>query len=165
MKSLLAETQSTLAQLAAGGGPPELADSGLAVALDRAAETARQAGLSVEVDCDDSGLVGADVRAAVYYCCVEALQNAIKHAQATAASVRVRSDVEAVSFTVSDNGAGFSLEQVPRGSGLANLNRRLAPHGGEVEVESSPGRGTTVLGSVPTLSDGVLASAGKAAAT
>jgi signal transduction histidine kinase len=163
LRSLLAETRKTLAQLAAGGGPPELLDSGLAVALDRAAEAARQAGLSVEVECDDSGLVGADVRAAVYYCCVEALQNAVKHARATSASVRIRSDVEAVTFTVSDNGAGFSLDQVLRGSGLGNLNRRLAAHGGEVEVESSPGRGTTVHGSVPTLSDGVLAAAGEAA--
>jgi signal transduction histidine kinase len=155
LMSLLAATRQTLAELAAGGGPPELADSGLAVALDRAADGARQAGLAVDVDCDDSGSIGGDVRAAVFYCCTEALQNAVKHAHAATASIQVRSGVEAVTFTVTDDGDGFSVERVRRGSGLANLTQRLAPHGGEVEIESRPGHGTIVRGSVPTLSGGV----------
>jgi two-component system sensor histidine kinase UhpB len=54
-----------------------------------------------------------------------------------------------LSFTVEDDGKGFDLTATTRGSGLTNMADRLAALGGEVEMRSSPGQGTAVLGRVP----------------
>ena len=151
LRMLLHSTKETLARLAAGGAPPVLVESGLAAALEDAADGARAAGLIVTVECDASGLVGADAQAAVYFCCVEALQNIVKHAKAATARIEVTSDPEVVTFVVADDGAGFAVDSSPRGSGLGNLAERVAPHGGRVEIESRTGRGTTVRGTLPAL--------------
>ncbi len=149
LRMLLHSTKETLAGLAAGGAPPVLVESGLSAALEDAADGARAAGLIVTVECDASGLVGSDAQTAVYFCCVEALQNVVKHAKAATARIEVTSDPEVVTFVVADDGAGFAVDSSPRGSGLGNLAERVAPHGGRVEIESRTGRGTTVRGTLP----------------
>jgi len=145
------QTQSTealddLRDLARGIYPPLLADQGLAAALSA---QARKASFPVEVQTDGIARYPQEAEAAVYFCCLEALQNVAKYAGATKATVRVLADGDAVSFEVTDDGKGFDSERTPLGSGLQNMADRLAALGGTLAVRSQPGEGTTVAGSIP----------------
>jgi signal transduction histidine kinase len=104
----------------------------------------------------DVGRFPQEVEAAVYFCCLEALQNAGKHAgEHAAATVTIGRDAGAdgrdvVAFTVADDGAGFDpAGSAGRGHGFVNMSDRLGAIGGTVEVDSAPGRGTRVSGVVP----------------
>ena len=134
-----------LRDLARGIYPPLLADKGLGPALEA---QARKAPLPVEVDADGVGRFPQELEAAVYFSCLEALQNVAKYAEATSASIRLRVEPAAFSFTVSDDGCGFDPTSVS-GSGLQGVSDRLAAIGGTLDVRSSPGSGTVVSGAVP----------------
>jgi signal transduction histidine kinase len=143
-----AETQTALddlRDLARGIYPPLLADKGLGSALDA---QARKASFPVQVDADGVGRLPQDVEAAVYFSCLEALQNIAKYAQASNATIELRLEASTFSFAVSDDGCGFDTSSVS-GSGLQGVTDRLAAIGGTFEVESAPGAGTTVSGRVP----------------
>jgi signal transduction histidine kinase len=90
-----------------------------------------------------------EVEAAVYFCCLEALQNMSKYANASRAVVRLEGGDRELRFHVTDDGTGFDPELTPRGSGLQNMADRLAALEGTLEIHSRPGEGTTVSGSVP----------------
>jgi signal transduction histidine kinase len=92
-----------------------------------------------------------DVEAAVYFCCLEAVQNACKHA-----GDGVRIEIELVvapdhlRFGVHDDGVGFDTSVHPvEGTGLVNMADRLGAVGGRVEVASASGCGTQVSGWLP----------------
>ena len=85
----------------------------------------------------------------MYFCCVEALQNATRHAEATAVSVQLREDHDALVFEVRDDGRGFSAVDAPHSGGLAGMRDRLEAIGGTLRVDSAPGIGTTVSGVAP----------------
>ena len=96
------------------------------------------------------GRYAEDVEVAVYFCCLEALQNVAKHAGPDAtATVVLREDEALLRFEVRDSGVGFSPRTVQRGSGLINMRDRIEAVGGELAVTSRRGRGTAVRGSVP----------------
>jgi signal transduction histidine kinase len=96
------------------------------------------------------GRYAEDVEVAVYFCCLEALQNVAKHAGPDATATVVLSEGEGyISFQVRDSGVGFSPRSVQRGSGLINMRDRIEAVGGELDVTSRRGRGTLVRGSVP----------------
>jgi signal transduction histidine kinase len=141
--------QTELNLLAQGVYPPVLTEHGLAEALRSAVD---RVPTSVELDIDDVGRHPRELEAAIYFCCVEALQNASKHAGG-AALVRVdlrlttAGDVE---FTVADDGCGFDPAVPGRGNGFTNMRDRLGAVGGTVEIASAPGAGTRVTGRVPT---------------
>jgi signal transduction histidine kinase len=141
------EALETLRDLARGIYPPLLADQGLAAALEA---QARKAALPVSVDADGVGRYPQDVEAAVYFCCLEAMQNIQKYAHAESATVRLREDA-GLRFEVEDNGAGFDVASTPHGSGLTNMADRLDALGGNFDVNSAPGRGTLIRGRVPVL--------------
>jgi PAS domain S-box-containing protein len=90
------------------------------------------------------------MESAVYFCCLEALQNAAKHAHgATAVAISLsETDDGRLSFEVRDDGAGFD-QASSDGSGLANMHDRVAVLGGSLRIDSSPGEGTTVAGHIP----------------
>jgi signal transduction histidine kinase len=88
-------------------------------------------------------------RAAVYFCCLEAIQNAAKYATASHLEVVLSAGADQLIFRVEDDGTGFDTAVTPYGSGLQNMADRLSALGGTVEVESEPGRGTTVTGRLP----------------
>jgi signal transduction histidine kinase len=136
----------TLRELARGIYPPLLADFGLAAALR--AQAARSP-LPVEVDADGTGRYPLEVEAAVYFCCLEALQNAVKHAQAGRVVIRVRDQDGQLSFTVADDGRGADPATARRGSGIQNMMDRMAALGGSLELSAGPGGGTTVTGRLP----------------
>ncbi|RYB88401.1 GAF domain-containing protein [Nocardioides glacieisoli] len=78
----------------------------------------------------------------------EALTNVTRHARAGTVHVHVRVDASCVSVRVADDGQGMDLD-APQ-SGLDNMRKRAIKHGGDVEVESAPGSGTTVTWTVPS---------------
>ncbi len=90
------------------------------------------------------------VELAVYYCSLEAIQNSIKHAGPTASvTVRLFESSNGIGFAIEDDGLGFDADAVALGSGLQNIRERVAALGGTVSVDSRPGRGTVISGSIP----------------
>jgi signal transduction histidine kinase len=137
-----------LRDLARGIYPPLLADLGLAAALNA---QAGKSPLPVTVEANGVGRFGQDTEAAVYFCCLEALQNTAKYAHATQASICLQKQDETLRFTISDDGTGYNTSRTPMGSGLRNMADRLAALGGRLEVRSAPGQGTTISGQLPVL--------------
>ncbi len=137
----------SLRDLARGIYPPLLADQGLVVALDA---QGRKAALPVDVTGAGTGRYPQEVEAAVYFCCLEALQNVAKYANAASARVRIDDRDGAVRFEVTDDGSGFDPARTPLGTGLQGMRDRLEALGGTLTVESSPGTGTKVTGSIPS---------------
>src|SRR5439155_12453925 len=124
-----------------------LMDRGLAEALGAAAG---RAAIPTDVRTDGIGRFSAEVEAAVYFCCLEALQNAGKHAgEGATATIRVWEEEGGLLFEVADDGAGFDVRQRSAGAGFTNMNDRLGAIGGSLRVESTPGRGTRLLGTIP----------------
>lgn len=143
------ETIRELRELAHGIYPPLLADRGLAPALGAAAA---RSPLKVDVDVR-TGRFDQNTEAAVYFCCLEALQNSAKHAAGATATVRVWCDEATLFFQVVDDGPGFDPQRAARGHGLVNMTDRLGAIGGSVRWRSSPGEGVEVSGAVPLTRD------------
>jgi signal transduction histidine kinase len=135
-----------LRDLARGIYPPLLADKGLPTALEA---QARKAPVPVEVKEDGTGRYTPEIESAVYFSCLEALQNAAKYAQANHVIVRLTQTNGSLSFEVRDDGRGFDLSSTNYGTGLQGIADRLAALGGELSVESRPGSGAIVSGRVP----------------
>lgn len=140
-------TVEVLRALAHGIYPPLLVDKGLPDALTAAAG---RASLPATLEAHDVGRYAQDVEAAVYFCCVEALQNAGKHAGEGASARVVVEQVDGeLRFSVSDDGAGFDVAARRAGHGFVNMADRLGAIGGRLDVSSAQGEGTRVAGSVP----------------
>jgi signal transduction histidine kinase len=150
LEQLQAETTAALddlRDLARGIYPPLLADKGLAAALEA---QARKSPVPITVEPDGIGRYPQEAEAAVYFSCLEALQNVAKYAEATSATVRLIAGDGELRFQVVDDGRGFDPAATGYGTGLQGIADRLAALGGEVGVRSAVGRGTTVTGRVPT---------------
>jgi signal transduction histidine kinase len=130
-----------LRELARGIYPPLLAERGLVAALQSAA---RRSTVPVTLDVADFERPSRQVEAAAYFCILEALTNAAKHAGASEVLVTVRG-LPHLSFTVSDNGSGFDHALVEAG-GLLGMEARMEAAGGRLRLETAPGRGTSVHG-------------------
>jgi signal transduction histidine kinase len=142
------EAVQELRSLAHGIYPPLLIDRGIAEALRSAAG---RAALPTEVDAEGLERYSPEREAAVYFCCMEALQNAGKHAGAGASAfVRVWDDGVNLCFEVRDTGAGFDATgTMSSGAGFVNMSDRVGAIGGALTVQSAPGQGTTVSGRIP----------------
>jgi signal transduction histidine kinase len=136
-----------LRDLARGIYPPLLADLGLVAALSAQAS---KSPVPVAVDADGIGRFGQATEAAVYFCCLEALQNITKYAHATQARICLEAQNGTLRFIVSDDGAGYDAHHTPLGSGQRNMADRLAALGGQLEVRSAPGQGTVITAQVPS---------------
>ena len=135
-----------LRDLARGIYPPLLADEGLSAALSA---QARKAEISVTVDAKEIGRFPEDVEAAVYFSCLEALQNIAKYARASNVTISLARDDGHLSFAVADDGVGFDPEAAHRGTGLQGIADRMDALGGTLEIRSRVGGGTSVHGVVP----------------
>ena len=131
---------------AGGIYPPLLEAEGLAVAIN---QQTRSAAIPIDITDEGIGRYGRDVEAAIYFSVLEALQNTAKYAGATSASVLLRDEAGSLHFEVHDDGSGFDAATVTRGAGLTGMADRLDTVGGSVNIDSSPGGGTVVTGSVP----------------
>lgn len=132
-----------LRDLAHGIYPPLLAERGLVQAVRAAA---RRVPIPVTVHGHELGRFRPDVESAVYFCCLEAIQNAAKHAGAGAEVTVSFTSGPPLRFEVRDTGHGFPSGRAQPGHGMTNMRDRLAIHGGELTVESTPGHGTVVYG-------------------
>ncbi len=149
LRQLQTETSQALEELrdlARGIYPPLLADEGLPAALGA---QARKAGMRVEVKWNEVGRFPQEVEATVYFCCLEALQNAAKYAEASAIRITLGTTDGELTFEVADDGQGFDPATGARGTGLQNMTDRLDAIGGSLQITSAPGDGTRVLGRIP----------------
>ncbi len=135
-----------LRALARGIYPPLLADQGLSAALHA---QAGKAPLPVEIEADGIGRYPREAEAAAYFCILEALQNVAKYARASRATVTLSCPDGHLGFTVTDDGDGFDPAEATHGTGLQGMADRLAAVGGTLRVNSAPGSGTTVSGTLP----------------
>ncbi len=136
-----------LRALAHGVYPPILREYGVVSALESAA---LRVASPVSVHGAGVGRHRQATEAAVYFSCLEALQNVAKHAGAGArASVRLREHADELRFEVVDTGTGFDPRTTGRGDGLTNMRDRIEAVGGTLMVDSWPQNGTVVRGRVP----------------
>jgi signal transduction histidine kinase len=128
--------------------PTLLANSGLATALHALA--GRSAGRITFTDAH-VGELPTEIEAALYYCCLEAVQNATKHAgPQTEISISLLPEARGeLALEVRDNGCGFELAGANGGVGLRNMRDRLGAVRGRLEITSELGRGTVVAAAVP----------------
>jgi signal transduction histidine kinase len=140
-----------LRDLARGIYPPLLADKGLAAALE--AQAARSP-TPTSVAADGVGRYPQDIEAAVYFSCLEAMQNVAKYAQARAVSIMLSATDGHLVFRIADDGVGFDPAETGYGTGLLGIADRLAVLDGSLTVTSAPGAGTTITGSLPVPREG-----------
>ncbi|HEY3724664.1 MAG TPA: histidine kinase [Acidimicrobiia bacterium] len=150
LEELRGDVQTTLGELrelAHGIYPPLLRDRGLAEALRTAAN---RAVLPTEVISEGIERYPSETEAAVYFCCLEAMQNAGKHAgEGATMTVTITGDDQHLDFCVADTGAGFDTELSAQGHGFVNMRDRLGAVGGTLIVESAPDSGTRIGGHIP----------------
>ena len=144
----LDEILEELRDLAHGLYPSVLREFGLREAL---ASVVRRSAPPAKLEAPAIGRYPEDVEAAVYFCCLESLQNAAKHAGPGATAViRLRERDGRLEFEIVDDGSGFDVESARgSGNGYTNMTDRMASVGGTLSVDSVHGRGTTVRGSLP----------------
>ena len=140
------EAIDNLRELARGIYPPLLASEGLGAALQ---SHARRLTVRVELDVANLQRQPREVEGAIYFCCLEALQNVAKYAEASSVKLRVWMHDSMLAFEVKDDGKGFDPATTVRSSGLQNMRDRLEALGGSLLVRSAPARGTTVEGRLP----------------
>ncbi len=131
-----------LRDLARGIYPQLLAERGLVAAL---AAAARRSTIPCTVLAEPLERQTTEVESAVYFCILEALQNAAKHSGADAVEIRLHAEPH-LEFAVVDTGRGFDATALEPEGGLLGMEVRMRAAGGELRVESEPGQGTTVRG-------------------
>jgi signal transduction histidine kinase len=142
------EAVQQLRDLAHGIYPPLLMDRGLREALNAAAG---RAAIETRVSAENVGRYRPEVEAAVYFCCLEALQNAAKHAgEGATVDITVKEEEGGLLFEVADNGVGFDpAGRTTPGAGFVNMGDRVGAIGGTFSLHSAPGQGTRVSGRIP----------------
>jgi signal transduction histidine kinase len=132
----------TLSSLSRGIYPSLLSEQGLVAALRSAVATSA---IPVTITADQTVRLAATVEAALYFCCMEAVQNAAKHSGGSTLLVRLSADAGTSRLVVIDDGDGFHYSGgQSTGAGLANMRDRLDAVGGVLTVTSLRGTGTTV---------------------
>jgi PAS domain S-box-containing protein len=141
----LREAIAELKRLAHGIHPAELSERGLVAALRT---LARRSAIPVGLSAGDLGRLAPAVEATAYYIAAEATANAIKHARATEAEIRLTVVADRLRLTVTDNGVGGAA--VGRGTGLQGLHDRADAAGGRMSLVSPPGGPTVISADLPT---------------
>ena len=143
LDELLAELRS----FAAGIYPSVLTERGLKDALESAV---RKSPIPVSLHTFGLRRYRDDIEVAVYFCCLEAIQNIAKHAgRDPDPKLRLWQIGDELAFDVRDSGDGFDSTESRPARGLTNMHDRVAAVGGQLNVSSTPGHGTWVRGRVP----------------
>lgn len=126
--------------------PVALEGKNLADALqDFAQQWSKQTWISAQVHVEGTDQLPPEVEEALFRITQEALSNAARHSNASVVQVRLRSEEESVTLTITDNGRGFNvLKAQGRGVGLLSMRERIQALGGDVQVESTAGKGTEI---------------------
>ncbi len=149
VRSEASEALGTLRDLARGIYPPALSDHGLGAALEaHIVKTFPMVRLEIEPPAAVLRCT-PEVEAAAYFCALEALQNCGKHAPLALVHVRLYAELDSLIFEVADDGPGFAMESVHKGTGLQGMADRLAAVRASLVIRSAPGQGTLVTGRLP----------------
>lgn len=147
---LVGEMQLAIADLRAlahGLYPPLLEQRGLGDALMAAA---RRSPMKVVVNANSVGRHVEPIETAVYFCCLEAITNATKHAGADATvTISLGESHSRLDLRISDDGPGFDLGSIDGGRGLNNMIDRIAAVDADLVIDTSPGQGVHVRASIP----------------
>ena len=167
VKDLLEQMEGELRRLSHELRPTILDDLGLLPALDFLADrVAKRSGLVIKVKGSTKGRLAPPVETALYRSVQEALNNVVRHAQATRVDVEIRQRDGAVQCSVRDDGAGFDVTKVlsrrgERGIGLIGIRERAGALSGTFAIRSTPGQGTEVLITIPLGSGDVAANSAR----
>jgi two-component system sensor histidine kinase UhpB len=150
-KALAHQAMRELLSLARQLRPTALDDLGLAAATAGQVEQLGRGEIEAEFSAEgDLSDLGDDAQLVVYRVAQEALSNAARHSGATRVGVKLRRrEDDGVELEVADDGRGFAFEESEGGLGIAGMRERALLIGGELTIESRPGRGTTVRLTVP----------------
>jgi signal transduction histidine kinase len=132
--------------------PPALEQEGLLGALHvRLGAVEQRAGVEARLLAQEIVDLPAPIEEGLYRIAIEALNNALKHASATAVTVHVRADAGRVVLEVVDDGVGFdvALNAHSPGMGLHTMRERAEELGGTLAIHSAPGKGTSIVARVP----------------
>jgi signal transduction histidine kinase len=130
--------------------PADLAREGLQRALELRLNTVeRRAGLRLDVTIGELPPLPPACELDLYHIIVEALNNVVKHAAATAVTLRLEHREGCLRLLVGDDGGGFAPEQGAGGLGLRNMRERVMRLQGQFSIISAPGAGTTVAATLP----------------
>lgn len=151
LSELACEAQGALDELrdlAHGIYPQVLMEEGLEAAIET---LAGDAPAHIRLDLPGIARHDAELEAAVYFTCMEALQNAVKHGgnNNSTVTIQLRERRGGLYFEVRDTGCGFDTRVEGVSGGIVNMRDRIGAAGGTIEILSRPGRGTTVMGSIP----------------
>jgi signal transduction histidine kinase len=153
LREVVADALVEVRALAQTVHPRVLDDLGLPAALETLARRARaQTSAAIEVRCEGSPALPADVAAALWRVAQEAVHNAVKHARASRIEVALVVEGGVAALTVTDDGVGLARpghDDGPRGMGLFVMEERIMLVDGRFAVEARPGGGTVVRAVVP----------------
>jgi signal transduction histidine kinase len=139
---------TTLVDLSRGIYPKILAEEGVAAAVRSVVSTS---GIPVAVLDRGIGRHPEGLEAALYFCCVEGVQNAVKHAAASRIEVELATTGERLTLLVRDDGNGFDVAAVQAAGGLGTMRDRVDSVGGDLAVRTNQAGGTDVFASIPVL--------------
>lgn len=152
VRELVVSTLQDVRRLAVELRPSALDDFGLATAVERLADTFReQSGLIVDLVTQlGEERLPSETETTLYRVIQEALTNIVKHAGATRVSILLQRKAGAVVAVVEDDGSGFDTASTREDAlGLAGMRERLGLAGGRLQLETTPGAGTTIVAEVP----------------
>jgi len=130
--------------------PTALDDLGLRAAIGGQVEQLARPGVETGFTCEhDPGRLDPDTQLVIYRVSQEALGNAIRHSGAGRIEVTLKREDDRIVLEVTDDGTGFTFAEANTGLGLGGMRERALLVGGELDIESRPGRGTTVRLAVP----------------
>ncbi|TDR81374.1 multi-sensor signal transduction histidine kinase [Paludibacterium purpuratum] len=152
MKKLIESTFQIVRDVASALRPPVL-DAGLGSAIEwQARRFESRTGIACLVSVPDTPLHLDDTQAiGLFRILQEALTNVLRHAEAATVSIGLSAEARRVSLSIADDGKGFQPERQPAGRsfGLVGMRERVWLLGGELQIDSQPGQGTTLLVRLP----------------
>jgi signal transduction histidine kinase len=155
IEEMLSEVERQLRQYSHELRPTVLDDLGWVPAIRFLAQgVSKRANLPIQVETELTERLPAPAETAIYRVVQEALNNIVKHSGATAVSITAQKSDGIVRCSVSDNGVGFSVDSIRAGHqrgglGLSSMHERLNAVGGTLQVDSTPGKGTQLLITLP----------------
>jgi PAS domain S-box-containing protein len=157
IQNIANETYKSLQRYARDLRPSILDQMGLVAALNwLAEELGKELGIKTTVKADKLPPLPSETELAMFRIAQEALNNVRKHAQASKINITVKADSSNVKMTITDNGKGFSAPRLTgdlarEGKlGILGMEERARLIGGNLQIKSEPGKGTTVLAKAPT---------------
>ena len=151
---LLEEAYTEVRAMAHAKNSGVIAKNGLLPAVNKLAQNASATG-KIQIEVQDYGLdqrLEGSLEIAVFRIIQELVTNIIKHAEATEASISLTQHEDAINVVVEDNGKGFKAGKLSNnsgGMGLGSIEKRVEHMEGQMEVDSTPGKGTSVIIDIP----------------